>query len=72
MLLMGKVEKVEWSKANCAGFGCEDRAGCRRYQVRIGEEWRRGTGLWASFDVERLLMGECKSFVRWHGDRVVG
>lgn len=57
------------AKANCAGQGCEDRGSCRRYQVNIGDEWRVSTGQWASFDVERAMTGECKSFVRWIGNR---
>lgn len=53
------------AKANCAGQGCSERAYCRRYRVRIGEEWQRGTGQWASFDVEREMFGDCRAFKRW-------
>lgn len=59
------------AKLNCAGVGCPERDGCRRYETRIsvgklvaknGFEYK--TYAWASFDVERELMGDCPSRVR--------
>lgn len=59
------------AKANCAGQGCADRVECRRFRVRINESWQTTSGQWASFDVERAAHGgDCRSFVRWHGERV--
>lgn len=58
------------SKANCAGQGCPERDGCRRFQVRIVEpargEWIYQVGQWISADIERLMDGKCPHFVRWH------
>lgn len=62
-------QKSNVLKANCAGQGCPDRDGCRRFQARIGEEWHQSTGRWISADLEREVFGECASFVRWHGER---
>jgi hypothetical protein len=59
------------AKLNCAGVGCPERDGCRRYETRIavgkrvaknGFEYKTYT--WASFDVERELMGDCPSRIR--------
>ena len=61
------------AKLNCAGAGCADRDGCRRYVDRIatgkqvaknGYEFK--TYAWASFDVERRVIGgrECPAFIR--------
>lgn len=61
--------QADVGKANCAGQGCEDRAQCRRYQVRIVGpkeiQWEKQSGQWCSFDLERLRFGTCASFVRW-------
>ena len=68
LLLAERAEAVcaELAKANCAGQACEDRERCRRYRVRVDESWHRGTGRWASFDLERLERGgECQSFKRF-------
>jgi hypothetical protein len=59
------AQQNQLTKLNCAGSGCEEREGCRRYRVRIGEDWRRWTGRWGSFDVERGRYGTCEAFVRW-------
>lgn len=73
MLLGQQQEKkpVDVAKLNCAGQGCSEREYCRRFRVRIGGGWQVGTGQWGSFDLERAAHAdECRSFVRWHGDRV--
>jgi hypothetical protein len=64
--------RVSWlAKLNCAGRGCPDRGGCRRYEARIasgkavapnGYEYK--TFEWASFDVERARYGDCPAYVR--------
>lgn len=60
----------EVAKANCAGRECGERDYCRRYRVRIGEVWEQSTGVWASYDVERLALGgDCASFKRWIPER---
>lgn len=64
-----RVAKI--ARLNCAGAGCDERDGCRRYEARVasgrnvsasGYEWKTYT--WASFDVERRIKGTCSSFVR--------
>jgi hypothetical protein len=56
-------------KANCAGQGCPERRGCRRYQVRIlgpsRAPWEHRYGLWVSADLERQKLGSCALFVKW-------
>ena len=68
-----KYSQGEFSKANCAGQGCEDREGCRRFRVRIvgpSGEWERQFGQWISADLERAEMpGSCPYFVRYREDR---
>lgn len=52
---------------NCAGQHCPERKDCRRYAVRVNvPECTREHpyGAWASFDLERLLFGDCKQFVK--------
>jgi hypothetical protein len=57
-------------KANCAGQGCPESAQCRRFRVCIGADWKAGTGLWASFDLERAERGgECPNWVRYIDQR---
>lgn len=58
------------AKLNCAGQGCPERGGCRRYVLRIPDRKERGQGglerpvfEWGSFDVERELTGRCDSLV---------
>lgn len=75
--MLGSVVRIEETAAsrlarlNCAGHGCDERVGCRRYEARVpsgrvespsGYEAEHYT--WGSFDVERLLLGSCASFVR--------
>ena len=54
-------------KLNCAGVDCGERGGCRRWEIRIPDRQEVVEGVkvprfeWASFDVERLLMGSCES-----------
>ena len=59
------------AKVNCAGRGCPEREGCRRYETRIatgklvaknGYEFK--TYSWASFDVERAAMGDCAARIK--------
>lgn len=41
----------------CAGQGCSDRSGCLRYAKRGGHEW-------ASWDIERdILGGDCPAII---------
>lgn len=54
------------SRLNCAGQGCQDRDSCRRYRIVLGERneaSNRVVGEWASFDIERLVFGDCRAFV---------
>ena len=56
---------------NCAGQGCGERELCRRYLIRlaskrwIGDERQYD---WASWDLERLVFGDCKMFIQWRVD----
>ena len=60
--------------SNCAGRECGDREECRRYRARLVLEKKmengveRGLLAWASFDVERALLGTCASLVPWRGE----
>lgn len=53
------------AKLNCAGQGCPERQGCRRYEVGIvgHKEIVQGKEVavldWASFDIERQRFGDC-------------
>jgi hypothetical protein len=56
------------SKLNCAGQGCDERVGCRRYEVLVpsskeldasGKE--RLMYSWGSFDIERKLFRACSA-----------
>ena len=54
-------------KANCAGQECEDRDACLRYVER--RSWEKDVNgharyAWASFDIERMVYGDCKHFIR--------
>lgn len=57
-------------KLNCAGQGCADRETCRRYVNRIPdrkvivEDREIPIFEWASFDIERSLMGDCSNYVQ--------
>lgn len=59
-------------KLNCAGQGCPERDGCRRYEIRIAEGHLEVGGVrvqqfgWASFDLEREAFGGCFSRIRVH------
>lgn len=56
------------SALNCAGQGCHERSSCRRFVVRVNAPGSSGEyryGAWASFDIERKLTGDCKSFVKY-------
>lgn len=57
-------------ETNCAGQGCPDSDGCRRFQMRMATKETRGTESpafeWASFDLERSTLGDCPNFVRFH------
>jgi len=63
-------------RLNCAGQGCEERDECRRYRIRLARivsEAHRIVGVpydekvfdWASFDIERIWFGECKSLIQY-------
>jgi len=59
-------------KTNCAGQGCPERDGCRRYEVRIPDriEIVKSHHIprmeWASFDLERRWTGECQHRIALH------
>jgi hypothetical protein len=53
---------------NCAGQACPERKDCRRFVVRVNvphcsREWPYGE--WASFDLERSILGACANFVKY-------
>ena len=54
------------SRHNCAGQGCPERDGCKRFEERrIARFARTPHGPepvyeWASFDIERLKFGDCR------------
>lgn len=53
---------------NCAGQGCADRDACRRYVVRVNAQncsRENPYGAWASFDIERQVLGDCKHFAKY-------
>ena len=58
------------NRVNCSGQGCLERDDCKRYRLRL---WTDVEGVaaadrpfvWASFDLERLVFGDCPSFVRF-------
>jgi hypothetical protein len=56
-------------RLNCAGQGCEAREGCRRFRIRLPRlgqvEVKHRLYDWASFDLEALQLGECRSFVAY-------
>jgi hypothetical protein len=56
-------------RLNCAGQGCEAREGCRRFRIRLPRlgqvELKHRLYDWASFDLEALQLGECRSFVAY-------
>lgn len=63
-------------RANCAGQGCADRDGCRRYVLRLANGKQRGRDgeehpvfAWVSWDLERVVRpgGDCAGFVRMRG-----
>jgi hypothetical protein len=60
------------AKLNCAGQGCPERAGCRRYELRLAERYEEVHGYkiprfdWASFDLERAASGSCENRVRMY------
>jgi hypothetical protein len=60
---------MEQARVNCAGQGCEAREGCRRFRIRLPRlgqvELKHRLYDWASFDLEALLQGECRSFVAY-------
>jgi hypothetical protein len=58
---------VELGRLNCAGVGCADREGCRRYRIRLPRlgEVEHKIFDWASFDVERELKGDCVSLIKY-------
>lgn len=62
-------EKKYW-RVNCAGQGCPDRDGCRRYRLRLpevvaGPRPQVPIFAWASWDIERDRVGECESKVKF-------
>lgn len=63
--------RVDLHRINCAGQGCEEREGCRRYRMRLPEQGQKAVQFerlryqWASFDVERAVFGDCPQFVRF-------
>lgn len=65
--------QLETGRMNCAGQGCRDREGCRRYRVMIharGADREHPHGAWGSFDVEKRRMGgDCPAFVQYRGNR---
>ena len=56
-----------YERHNCAGQGCEVRDECKRYRLRLASQVRSEEPVfdWASFDLERVLFGDCPSFVRF-------
>lgn len=63
---------MNWLKEplNCAGHQCPERKTCKRFRSRIGTE-RATVGehevtvlQWASFDVERVLFGNCSARIQ--------
>lgn len=55
-------------ETNCAGQGCPERDGCRRYEVRLRTEHEPDNGFrWASFDLERR--GRCIHRIAMEGAR---
>lgn len=59
------------AKLNCAGRGCPEREGCRRFETRISvgkrvaaNGYELKTYTWASFDVERARFGDCPARIR--------
>lgn len=54
-------------RMNCAGGGCSERVGCRRFDdprmvlevVKGADGTKRPVHVWGSFDVERKRFGNC-------------
>lgn len=55
------------ARSNCAGRGCAERDGCRRYRVRIGDYARSEAVYWISADIERVVYGSCAVFMQYRG-----
>jgi hypothetical protein len=57
-------------RVNCAGQGCGERDGCRRFRLRLPREGQTAVPSerlifdWASFDLEKKS-GECPVFVKF-------
>lgn len=65
---------MDLHRVNCAGQGCVERWGCRRYRIRLPEDGQRVSAErlvypWASFDLERLWFGSCQAFVKFRESR---
>jgi hypothetical protein len=56
--------KIGDEKVNCAGQGCPERDGCRRFVLRLPTGGHKQFD-WASFDIERMFFGDCLSFVEF-------
>jgi hypothetical protein len=54
------------SRVNCAGQLCEEREECKRYRLRLQSPVKSEHPVfdWASFDIERIVFGDCLSLVR--------
>ncbi len=63
------------AKTNCAGSGCPERTGCRRYEARViahyvvRGEVRIPVLAWASLDIERAAYGSCPARIPVHQHR---
>lgn len=75
----GPIERTDGRpdlrRANCAGQGCEEREGCKRYRVRAlaprveREDEKSAPWTWVSADVERGLLGSCALRVEFDARR---
>lgn len=73
---MGKAMASRHALQACAGQQCPDRERCVRYMRTAGQPYQDAlTGrvvaqAWASFDIERMAMGDCKSMLPMGGNVV--
>lgn len=67
-----QFEPAPDAKTNCVGRECPERDGCRRYEVRIParieivRDHRIPRMEWASFDIERMVEGNCPHRITLH------